>query len=337
MDMRVLKKLGFKIRTAFFVRILNFILCAILFAGGNMQVNNRLFEIVYILLQKKKVTAKELAERFEVSTRTIYRDVEILSRANVPIFSTQGKDGGIALLDRYVLNKTILSEEEQNQILFALQSMKNVSRESGQNERGVLEKLSTLFNKAVNDWIKIDFSSWEKNTAQEARFEMIKKSILNKNRIEFVYYNSNGEESKRIVEPLQIWFKDKSWYLMSYCTLKENYRIFKIARMKEIKILREHFERDLPKQRKDETQDFKIISLKLEISKSMAYRVYDEFENEKIKKMKNGNFIVSAEYPETEWVYCYILSFGENAKVLSPKRAKEIIKHKLEKSLEKYL
>ncbi len=302
-----------------------------------MQVNNRLFEIVYILLQKKKATAKELAERFEVSTRTIYRDVEILSRANVPVYATQGKDGGIALLDKYVLNKTILSEEEQNQILFALQSMKNVSGESGQNERGVLEKLSTLFNKAVNDWIKIDFSSWEKNTAQEARFEMIKKSILNKNRIEFVYYNSNGEESKRIVEPLQIWFKDKSWYLMSYCTLKENYRIFKIARMKEIKILREHFERDLPKQRKDEAQDFKIISLKLEISKSMAYRVYDEFENEKIKKMKNGNFVVSAEYPETEWVYCYILSFGEYAKVLSPKRAREIVKRKLKKSLEKYV
>ncbi|MDE7382714.1 MAG: HTH domain-containing protein, partial [Treponemataceae bacterium] len=164
-------------------------LCAIIVAEENMQVNNRLFEIVYILLQKKKVTAKELAERFEVSTRTIYRDVETLSRANVPIYATQGKDGGIALLDKYVLNKTILSEEEQNQILFALQSMKNVS---GQNERGVLEKLSTLFNKAVNDWIKIDFSSWEKDSAQETKFEIIKKAILNKNRIEFVYYNSNG-------------------------------------------------------------------------------------------------------------------------------------------------
>lgn len=299
-----------------------------------MQVNNRLFEIVYILLQKKKVTAKELAEKFEVSTRTIYRDVETLSRANVPIYATQGKDGGIALLDRFVLNKTILSEEEQNQILFALQSMKNVS---GQDERGVLEKLSTLFNKAVNDWIKIDFSSWKKDAAQEARFEMIKKAILNKSRIEFLYYNSNGEESKRIVEPLQIWFKDKSWYMMSYCKLKEDYRIFKIARMKEIKMLREHFERNLPKEQKDEKRNFKIISLKLEISKAMAYRVYDEFENEGIGKNKNGDFVVKAEYPENEWVWNYVLSFGEYAKVLSPKRAREIIKGKLKKSLEKYL
>lgn len=299
-----------------------------------MQVNNRLFEIVYILLQKKKVTAKELAEKFEVSTRTIYRDVETLSGANVPIYATQGKDGGIALLDRFVLNKTILSEEEQNQILFALQSMKNVS---GQDEKGVLEKLSALFNKAVNDWIKIDFSTWKKDAAQEAKFEMIKKAILNKSRIEFLYYNSNGEKSKRIVEPLQIWFKDKSWYLMSFCKLKEDYRIFKIARMKEIKMLREHFERDLPKEQKDKTRDFKIISLKLEISKAMAYRVYDEFESEGISKNRNGDFVVKAEYPENEWVWGYVLSFGEYVKVLSPKRAREIIKGKLKKSLEKYL
>lgn len=299
-----------------------------------MQVNNRLFEIVYILLQKKKVTAKELAEKFEVSTRTIYRDVETLSRANVPIYATQGKDGGIALLDRFVLNKTILSEEEQNQILFALQSMKNVS---GQNEKGVLEKLSALFNKAVNDWIKIDFSTWKKDAAQEAKFEMIKKAILNKSRIEFLYYNSNGEKSKRIVEPLQIWFKDKAWYLMSFCKLKEDYRIFKIARMKEIKMLREHFERDLPKEQKDKTRDFKIISLKLEISKAMAYRVYDEFESEGISKNRNGDFVVKAEYPENEWVWGYVLSFGEYVKILSPKRAREIVKGKLKKSLEKYL
>ncbi|MBD5433198.1 MAG: YafY family transcriptional regulator [Treponema sp.] len=299
-----------------------------------MQVNNRLFEIVYILLQKKKITARELAEKFEVSTRTIYRDVETLSRANVPIYATQGKDGGIALLDRFVLNKTILSEEEQNQILFALQSMKNVSE---QDEKGVLEKLSTLFNKAVSDWIKIDFSGWKKDSSQKARFDMIKKAILNKSRIEFVYYNSNGEKSKRIAEPLQIWFKDKSWYLMSYCKLKENYRIFKISRMKEIKMLREHFERNLPKEQKDKARDFKIISLKLEISKDMAYRVYDEFENEGIIKNKNGDFVVKVEYPENEWVWSYVLSFGEYAKVLSPKKAKEIIKEKLQKSLENYL
>lgn len=299
-----------------------------------MQVNNRLFEIIYILMQKKKVTSRELADRFEVSTRTIYRDIEILSRANIPIYAIKGKDGGIGLLDEYVLNKTILSEEEQNQILFALQGMKKMAR---QDEKDILGKLSTLFNKEINDWIKIDFSNWGKDDIQEKRFEIIKSAILNKQLIEFIYYNSNGEKSKRIAEPLQIWFKDKSWYLISYCKLKEDYRIFKIARIKEIKILEEHFERKLPKEKKEEKNNFKNISLELEISKEMAYRVYDEFENEEISKKENGNFIVNVKYPENDWVYGYILSFGEYVKVLSPDRAKRIIKDKLEKTLKNYL
>lgn len=296
-----------------------------------MQVNNRLFEIVYILLQKKKTTAKELADRFEVSTRTIYRDIETLSTANIPIYASKGKDGGIGLLDEYVLNKTILSEEEQNQILFALQGMKKVK---GQDEKDILEKLSILFNKEINDWIKIDFSNW--GNVQEERFDIIKSAILNKQLIGFTYYNSNGEESKRIVEPLQIWFKDKSWYLVSYCKLKQDYRIFKIARIKEVKMLQEHFERELPKE-ENEQYNFKIIELELEINKAMTYRVYDEFESKEITKKQDGNFMIKVKYPENEWVYGYILSFGEHAKVLSPGYAKNIIKDKLQKTLKNYL
>ncbi len=299
-----------------------------------MQVNNRLFEIIYILMQKKKVTAKELADKFEVSTRTIYRDIEILSRANIPVYATKGKEGGIGLLEGYVLNKCILSEEEQNQILFALQGMKKVR---GKEEKNILEKLSTLFNKEINDWIKVDFSNWEKDNEQEERFDMIKTAILNKNLIKFTYYNSNGERSKRIVEPLQIWFKDKSWYLISYCRLKEDYRIFKINRIKEIEILQKHFERNLPKEKKEEKYSLKNISLELEINKEMTYRVYDEFENREITKKEDGNFIVNVEYPENEWIYGYILSFGEYAKVLKPEYAKTIIKDKLQKTLKNYL
>ena len=299
-----------------------------------MQVNNRLFEIIYILMQKKKITAKELSERFEVSTRTIYRDIEILSRANIPIYTTKGKDGGIELIEEYVLNKAILSEEEQKQILFALQGMKKVR---GKEEKDVLEKLSILFNKKVEDWIKIDFSNWGKKNTQEERFDIIKKAILNKNLIEFVYYNSNGEKTKRIVEPIQIWFKDKSWYVISYCRNKEDYRIFKIARIKEIKTLQEHFKRELPKEQKEGKYKFEEILLELEISKEMAYRVYDEFEDEEITKKEDGNFIIKVKYPENEWIYSYILSFEEYAKVISPERIKVDIKKKLEKISKKYL
>ncbi len=296
-----------------------------------MQVNNRLFEILYILLQKKKVTAKELAEKFEVSTRTIYRDIEALSSANIPIYMSKGKDGGIGILEEYVLNKSILSEEEQNQILFALQSLEKMN---GNSEKDILEKMSTIFNKKVTDWIKIDFSNW--SPSKENTFQIIKSAILNKQLIEFTYYNSTGEKSTRIVEPLQIWFKDKSWYLISYCRLKNDYRFFKLTRMKNVKLLEEHFERDMPEQN-EEKKEIKNIILELEISKEMAFRVYDEFDNHEITKREDGNFIVKVEFPENEWVYSFILSFGEYVKVISPEYAKNIVKQKLQNTLNNYL
>ena len=296
-----------------------------------MQIN-RLFEIVYILLERKTITAKELAERFEVSTRTIYRDIEILSQAKIPVYANKGNGGGIGLLEDYVLDKSVLSEEEQNQILFALQSMEKISN---QDEKNILEKMSSIFNKSKTNWIDVDFSDWGTNGEQDQTFNLIRNAILKHNVIEFVYYNSYGEEKKRQAEPLQIYFKDKSWYLKAYCRLKQDYRLFKISRMKDIKLLNETFERELP-QIKENKFDYKTIQLELEISKDMSYRVYDEFKREDIIKNKNGDFIVKVEFPENDWVYGYILSFGENVKVLSPVYVKSIIKEKLQKSLKNY-
>lgn len=297
-----------------------------------MQVN-RLFEIIYILLEKENVTAKELAEHFGVSVRTIYRDIDVLSRSNIPIYTNQGKGGGINLLDNFVLDKSLISEDEQNQILFALQSFEKLNVN---NEKMLLDKMSILFNKATRNWIEIDFSSWGTDSTQNERYNKIKEAILNKKVVEITYFNSYGEENIRQVEPLQIWFKDKSWYIKAFCRLKQDYRIFKIARIRDIKILDEHFERDLPVEKEEKTK-FKVISLRLEISKEMAYRVYDEFEKENINKNENGDFIVEVEYPENEWVYGYILSFGEYVKVLSPEYAKDIIKKRLEKTIKNYL
>ena len=296
-----------------------------------MQIN-RLFEIVYILLERKTITAKELAERFEVSTRTIYRDIEILSQAKIPVYANKGNGGGIGLLEDYVLDKSVLSEEEQNQILFALQSMEKISN---QDEKNILEKMSSIFNKSKTNWIDVDFSDWGTNGEQDQTFNLIRNAILKHNVIEFVYYNSYGEEKKRQAEPLQIYFKDKSWYLKAYCRLKQDYRLFKISRMKYIKLLNKTFERELP-QIKENKFDYKTIQLELEISKDMSYRVYDEFKMEDIIKNKNGDFIVKVEFPENDWVYGYILSFGENVKVLSPGYVKSIIKEKLQKSLKNY-
>lgn len=294
-----------------------------------MQIN-RLFEIVYLLLEKETVTAKELAGHFEVSVRTIYRDIDILSTAGIPVYTNKGKGGGISLLDNFVLDKSILSEEEQNQIIFALQSLEKLDRNS---EKKALEKMSRLFRKETENWIEIDFSNWSN---ENNKFEMIKQAILKKQVMEFTYFNSYGEEMKRQVEPLQIWFKDKAWYMKAYCRVKQDYRIFKIARIRDIKILEETFERELPQEQEKKPYDIKFISLELEISKEKAYRVYDEFEKESIEKKEDGNFMIHVDYPENDWVYEYILSFGEHIKVIAPEYARNIIKDKIQKMIKNY-
>ena len=181
-----------------------------------MQIN-RLFEMIYILLEKENVTAKELAEHFGVSVRTIYRDIDVLSRSNIPIYTNQGKGGGINLLDNFILDKSLISEDEQNQILFALQSLEKLNVN---NEKMLLDKMSILFNKATRDWIEIDFSSWKTDSAQNEIFNKIKETILNKKVVEITYFNSYGEENIRQVEPLQI------------------YRIFKNSKNKRYKNFR---------------------------------------------------------------------------------------------------
>lgn len=294
---------------------------------------NRLFEIVYLLLKRKNVTAQELAEKFEVSTRTIYRDVEILSSAHIPIYANKGKGGGIRLLEDYVLDKTMLSEEEQNQILFALQGMEKMSPQEGQ---AVLDKMSTFFQKSKTNWIEIDLSSWANYAGQDENFALIKEAVLARKVLQFVYFNSNGEERTRQAEPLQIYFKDKAWYLKAFARDRQDYRFFKIARMRNVEILEETFERELPQIIQREPV-FKTVKLVLEISRKMAYRVYDEFEKENIRQKPNGDFVVKVEFPENDWVYGYILSFGEFAKVIAPEYVRNEVRKKLKRSLRNYL
>ena len=287
--------------------------------------------MLYLLLEKKKITAKELAQRFEVSTRTIYRDVEILSNAQIPIYTTKGKGGGICLLEEYVFDKALLSEKEQNQILFALQSMNKI----GIKEEEILDKVSRMFQKEKNNWIEVDFSEWGTDRSKNHTFELIKEAILKQQVIKIHYFNSYGEESIRKVEPIQIYFKSKSWYLIAYCRKKEEARMFKIRRIQDIEILEEKFQKRKTEELVQEPE-FKMIHLELEIVEEMAYRVYDEFPKESIKKQKNGNFTVIVEYPEGDWIDSFILSFGETIKIIKPDSIKNRIKNKLEKSLRNY-
>ncbi len=296
-----------------------------------MQIS-RLFKIVYILLDKNIITAKELSEVLEVSVRTIYRDVETLSLSGIPIYMIKGKGGGISLLPDYILNKTILSEEEKIEILSALQSLSAATKI---DVSSTLSKLRTFFGETNLNWIEIDYSDWYSG---QKKFDLLKEAILTRKVIQFKYYNSYGEMTTRKAEPLTLWFKSKAWYLKSFCLLRQEARIFKLSRINNLKITDEIFEyKNYPINNMILDSDIDNIKIILKIDSSQACRVYDNFDECQILKNSDGNFIVTIYSPEDEWLYNFIISFGVYAEVLEPIYIRENIKDRLEKTLKLYL
>ena len=294
---------------------------------------SRLFEIIYLLLNNKSMTAKELAERFGTSTRTIYRDVDVLSLAGIPIYTEKGRNGGISLLPDFVLNKSILSEQEQNEILTALQSISLV----GDGEAGqVLRRLSSIFNKTVTNWLEVDFTDWSFGNGRV--FDGFKTAILERRIAEFDYYGTNGEKTHRRVEPVQLWFKSKAWYLKGFCLTRQDMRLFKLARVRKLMVTDENFDRrDLMLIKPNpgtESHHKPDITMRLHIAHEMAYRVHDEFDETMVEKQPDGSYIVTVTWPEDNWVYGFVLSFGEHIKVLEPEYLRQIIKEKAQKILD---
>lgn len=294
-----------------------------------MQIN-RLFEIIYILTDKKTVTASYLAERFEVSQRTVYRDIELLSQCGIPVYTVKGKGGGIRILDNFVLDKSLISQEEQAQIMTALAAMAPVPNIK---DSGIASKLSALFQRENDSWICVDFSSW--NYGEQNIFDTLRDSVINRNAVEIDYINSRGETSRRTAEPLKMWFKGSAWYVIAYCRRAEAMRIFRLSRIKKITVLDETFERkDADFEYTSENTHIDTVKLVLKITPESEYRVYDEFSD--FIKNGDGSFTVKGEYPENDWLYGYILSFGETAEVIEPAHIKEIIKNKIKKLSEIY-
>lgn len=301
--------------------------------GETVQIN-RLFEIVYLLLENKIVTAGELAERFEVSVRTIYRDVETLSQAGIPIYMSKGKGGGISLMPDFILNKAVLTEQEKSDIL---SSMKAVSTLSFSESSSAMKKLDSMLGRKNTDWIEVDFSSWGYFENEENYFSKIKSAIIEKKIITFMYASGRAEKLLRTVMPLKLIFKGSAWYLYAYCKVRDDYRFFKLRRISELTLTEEQFELDAPENILGVQKfDFsKYIKTKLYVSSVMAFRVYDEISKFTINS--NGDFICELYLPDVDTICTYAASFGEYCKILSPVQAAEEMKKRLEKSLRNYI
>ena len=297
-----------------------------------MQIH-RMLEIVYLLMGGKALTAGELARRFEVSNRTIYRDVEALSAAGVPVYMARGKGGGIALSPGSSLGKVVLTDGEKADVLASLKALGGVAPGAAD---GALKKLGALFGSAGADWIEVDFSSWSDPKGVSEAFSSLRSSILGRRVVSFTYAGGRGETARRTVEPLKLCFKGQAWYLYGYCRDRKAERLFKLSRMREIKAHEESFSRVAPSQALEPgpLPQGKLLAVTLRLPEEMAFRVYDEFERH--VRLEDGSFLVRASLPKGEGLYQYILSFGDRCEVISPPEARREIAARLEKILERY-
>lgn len=279
--------------------------------------SGRLFEILYILLERGGATVGELADQLEVSERTIRRDIDALSAAGVPVYAARGRRGGVRLLDGFVLSKSLLSAREQDEILYALQSL----RATGAGQDGaLLTRLSALFRREAVDWIDADFSDWGDAGERRALFDQLKAAILEHRVLAFDYYGQNGQATHRTAEPVKLRFKGISWYLQAWCREKQEFRTFKLSRMEHVALLEEQF---APREAPPALDGAGAVSVPttgivVRFSPVVAFRVYDEFDRANIAPQPDGSLIVRTEWPVGAWGAGYLLSYGSYAEILHP-------------------
>lgn len=298
---------------------------------------NRLLEITLILMNRGAVTARELADRFGVSPRTIYRDIDVLSGAGVPVYTCKGSNGGIHLMEDYSLNKTTINQHEADSLMLALKTLQ-ATRYPELN--ATLDKLGAIFKKSTqNDWVRVDFSPWGSEPNFDNKFVNIKMAILNRKVVRFNYLSSLGEKTTRTVEPHQLVYKGQAWYLLGWCRNREDHRMFRISRIKDLTLTEDSFVPRGPENRteaKTAAAEPKMIRAVLRFRPEIMHRVYDDYDEDTITRNYDGTCDVELVAPEDEWVYGYILSFGSYVEVLSPVSLREKIISRLKKALENY-
>lgn len=308
---------------------------------------DRLLAIVIILVNRRIIQAKELAEQFEVSIRTIYRDIDIINQAGIPVVSYQGAGGGIGLSEGYRLDRNVLTNNELISIVTALQSVSTAHFNEG-NKR-LLEKMNSIvpaaeseeFHFRTNQFI-VDLSPWGCQSLLEDKLSLLRGAIENVHRVEFTYCNAAGEILERCVEPYTLILKKQTWYLYAYCLVREQFRLFKLFRMKDISCHEHLFVRQnislekIPWNHNWATAE-KSTKLKLRFHKRIKHLAEEWFGVEALVPIKGLEvttddieaeyFEVSTHFPEDRWLYGFILSFGEDVEVIEPESIREHILH----------
>ncbi|MBS4535727.1 YafY family transcriptional regulator [Clostridium sp. D2Q-14] len=289
----------------------------------------RLLGIVMYLINRKVVSARDLAERFKVSVRTIQRDIDSLTLAGIPVYSIQGSSGGYAIIESYKLDKQIMSIDDYFFIIKALKSLSSAYENKKVEE--ALEKISAIVTEEENaiidkrnSQLSIDLSLLREPSNVDDYLFLIQKAINNQRVLELDYTNANHVKISRRIEPLSLTFKWYAWYLFSFCQLREDYRIFRISRMRNLKLIDENFTRkhkNIDKLLKEcqSIDKREYINLKLLCKKEVRVSIEDYFANGKIIEEYDDFFILEISLPKNEqfW-FGILLSYGDKVRVLEP-------------------
>lgn len=297
---------------------------------------DRLIGIIIILLQQDKITAPELAKRFEVSRRTINRDVEDICKAGIPLITIQGHGGGISIADGYKIDKSLFTNEELQTIFTGLKSVDSISEVSHLTK--LIEKLSSKTNKITDEnVIIIDLASHYQNPLTQ-KIDIIKKAILNHHIISFKYYYEKGEK-QRIIEPYKLIFKWSSWYVLGYCLDKKAFRLFKLNRLWDIQNSNKSFSlRDIPAEELNLNNYFTEakINLKAIFAETEKYRLIEEYGANCYSTIENGKLLFEWSFVSYEHMLNWVLSFGDKVYILEPEKLRYEYKKQAENIIKMY-
>lgn len=297
---------------------------------------DRLIGILSILLQEEKATAPELAKRFEVSRRTINRDIEDLCMAGIPIQTAQGAGGGICIMEGYRIDRTLLTSKDMQMILAGLRSLDSVSKSRYYEQ--LMEKIQAGSSDFISgkDSILIDLSSWYKD-AIAPKIELILEAIEKRERIRFLYFAPNGD-SVREVEPYYLIFKWSSWYVWGWCGKREDFRLFKLNRMDMPEMCGETFSpRDVKMPDLSVEKIFPGgIRVKALFEPEMKWRLVEEFGPHCIEEQEDGRLLFQKDETDFENILSWLMTFGSKVEVLEPVRAREELLKNARNMMEMY-
>ena len=296
---------------------------------------DRLLGILTILLQSDRVTAPELAEKFEVNRRTIGRDIDTLCQAGIPVVTHQGAGGGLSIAEGFKLDKSVLTSDELSSIISALKGLGSVSERP--NIERTLDKLHANSNAVVSlrEPVIIDLASHYKGQLTE-KIELIKRAVFESRLIEFDYYYEKGE-SHRCIEPYFVIFQWASWYVFGFCLERQDWRMFKLLRLWNLMLINETYNsREIPPERRDFnarfSDDIKLVAV---FSPSERYRLIESYGLNCYTETSNG-LRLEIGFTNRDYMISWLLSFGSKVTVLAPLKIAEDIQTAAKNILSSY-